>query len=213
MFLRAYRVCSPEFFQNEIDKIFEISRNLKYPQYFVQNALQKAKKTFYSLSTNVPYDNKNVLVLPYSNSVNNVTKFCKDFNINVVFRFSNTLKNFLIKNSPKNSLGCIYRIPCVNCDHFYIGQSGKGIATRIKQHKYSVRTGQMSNALFLHMNNFNHAINWVGSDVLLYCNNIIKRNIIESALIKNGNNLMNVSQGIYKLDPFIVKEISRLVLS
>ena len=71
----------------------------------------------------------------------------------------------------------------------------------------------MSNALFLHMNNFNHPINWEGSEVLLYCNNITKRNIIESAFIKNCDNLMNISQGIYKLDPFIVKQISKLVLS
>ena len=69
----------------------------------------------------------------------------------------------------------------------------------------------MSNALFLHVNDFNHGINWDGADVLLYCSNITKRNIIESSLIKHHNDLINVSQGIYKLDAFVVKEILKLV--
>ena len=128
-----------------------------------------------------------------------------------MFRFSNTLKNIMIKNSPRISEGCIYEIPCKNCNCRYIGQSGKGLATRIKQHKYSVRTGQMSNALFLHLSNFNHSIDWDKANVILYCNNITKRNIIESALIKYNQHLLNVSQGMYKLDPFIVKEICKHV--
>ena len=154
---------------------------------------------------------KVALVLPYSDLLKNVPRFCKNFNVNVVFRFSNTLKTILIKNSPKVSQGCIYKIPCKNCNCIYIGQSGKGLATRIKQHRYSVRIGQMSNALFLHVNDFNHAINWDGADVLLYCNNITKRNIIESSLIKHHNDLINVSQGVYKLDAFVVREILKLV--
>ena len=69
----------------------------------------------------------------------------------------------------------------------------------------------MSNALFLHRNNSNHAIDWDRAKVLLYCDNVTKRNIIESALIKHQPNLLNVSQGIYKSDAFIVSEIVKLV--
>ena len=61
------------------------------------------------------------------------------------------------------------------------------------------------------MNNFNHRINWGGAEVLIYCNNITKRNIIESVLIKYSSELMNVSQGIYRLDPFVVQKIFMLV--
>ena len=39
---------------------------------------------------------------------------------------------------------------------------------KIKQHKYIIRREQlMSNSLFLHRNNFNHAIDWDNSKVLL----------------------------------------------
>ena len=140
MFLRAFRVCSPEFLQKEIDDIFDISEKLKYPRYFMDNALKKAQKTFYSV-TRRPFDNQNLLVLPYSNALSNVPRFCRNFGINVVFRYTSTLKNILIKNSPKSSLGCVYKIPCKDCNHSYFGQSGKGLVNRLKQHKYSVRTG------------------------------------------------------------------------
>ena len=213
MFLRAYRVCSPEFLDSEIENIFKISEKLRYPKYFVDRALEKAKKTFYTVTERKEFDHRNLLVLPYCSSFTKVPEFCKTFNINVVFRFSNTIKRTLIKNSPKDSLGIIYKIPCLDCNHFYIGQTGKGLSTRRKQHEYSVRSGQTSNALFLHRNNFNHRINWNGSEVLIYCNNITKRNIIESVLIKSSSHLMNISQGMYKLDPFIVESIFKLVSS
>ena len=117
-----------------------------------------------------------------------------------------------MKNSPKVANGCIYKIPCKDYNCVYFGQTGKGIATRVKKHKYSVRTGQMSNALFLHTINFNHAIDWNMSEVFLYCNIITRRNIIESAVMRYHANLINVSQGIYKLDDFmIINKIVRLV--
>ena len=117
----------------------------------------------------------------------------------------------MIKNSPKVSDCCIYEVPCKSCNCKYLGQSSKGLENRIRQHRYSVRTGQMSNALFLHMNNFNHGIDWDNAKVILYCNDIVRRNIIESALITHNQDLLNVSPGMYKLDSYIAREICKLV--
>ena len=71
----------------------------------------------------------------------------------------------------------------------------------------------MSNTIFLHINDFNHGINWQGAEVLFYCNDITKRRIIESAFIKNSSDLMNISQGMYKLDAFVVNHIFNLFLN
>ena len=210
MFLRALRICSPEYIDDEFGNIFSISEKLKYPKHFIECSLRKARRTFYSESPSETPSFQNVLVLPYSDLLKNVPRFCKNFDINVVFRFSNTLKNFMIKNSPKVSNCCIYQIPCKNCNRKYLGQSSKGILARIEQHKGSVRRGQTSNALFLHMNECNHGIDWNKSEVIIYCNNITRRNIIESALIKYNQNLVNVSPGMYKLDAFTINEIGKL---
>ena len=41
------------------------------------------------------------------------------------------------------------------------------------------------------MNDFNHAIDWDKTEVILYCHNVIRRNIVESAMIRYKENLVN----------------------
>ena len=154
------------------------------------------------------FNHNNLLVLPFDNRFLSLPRILKVFNVNVVFKNSATVRSFLVKNSPFEKTGCIYEIPCNNCDKKYIGQSGKVLATRINQHKYCVRVGNMSSALFLHMNNCNHSIDWRNSKEMLFCNDIVKRNIIESSIIKfKSDCVLNISKGLYKLDNWIIKGI------
>ena len=66
----------------------------------------------------------------------------------------------LIKNSPDTDIGCIYRVPCNDCNKIYIGQTGKSLQARIKQHKYNIRGAQESDAVFLHVRDSSHSINF-----------------------------------------------------
>ena len=134
----------------------------------------------------------------------------KQLDIGVVFKFENTIKNILIKNSPKDNCNVIYKIPCKDCNSIYIGQTGKDIDSRIAQHKYSIRTGQASNSLFVHLRDFGHRINWNLSSVICKSNNFIERNIIESSLIQiTWQNNMNTSKGLYSLDQVILSMMER----
>ena len=101
-------------------------------------------------------------------------------------------------------------MPCNACDKRYIGQTGKDLSVRLKQHKYSIRTAQESNALFMHLSVFNHTIDWEGARELVLCTDIVKRNLIESCFIKFYNDtVLNISPGLFKLDSFIINEIIR----
>ncbi len=103
---------------------------------------------------------QNLLVLPYHDNFANIPQVLKTFNVNVCFKDNCTVKNKLIKNSPQCNEGCIYTVPCKNCNRFYIGQTFKTLEQRKKQHKYSVRGGQESNALFVQVRDTNHCIDW-----------------------------------------------------
>ena len=207
MFLRALRVCCPDLLEAELGKIRNISSLLKYPSHFIDKAFDKAKKTFYGYLTNNDFNIQNLLVLPFYSQFLNIPRLLKPLGINVVFRNS-TLENILIKNSPRQQVGCIYEIPCKHCNQKYVGQSGKELATRIKQHKYNVRTGNTASSLFHHMNNCNHTIDWNGAKEIMYCKDIIKRDLVESCIIKeNCLDLMNTSPGLYKLDNLLVNNI------
>ena len=208
MFLRALRICSPEFLEPKIDKIYNIAFDLKYPHSVIDKAFKMARKTFFSLQEKTPFKTDNLLVLPYSEKFKVVPKLLKTFNVNVVFSNTNTVRNMLIKNSPKNTEGCIYEVPCRDCSMKYIGQTGKALNVRLKQHQYSVRTFQSSNAIFLHKMNFDHHIDWQNCKSIIACKDYTKRNILESALIKfYHGDIMNISVGLFKLDGFIIEEI------
>lgn len=43
---------------------------------------------------------------------------------------------YRIKNEDKS--GCIYQVPCADCDQVYIGETQQKLGMRMKQHKYDV---------------------------------------------------------------------------
>ena len=53
LFLRAYRVSSPEFLDCELDKIYSIGSNLKYPKTFLNKCHISAKGCFYETKENI----------------------------------------------------------------------------------------------------------------------------------------------------------------
>ena len=207
LFLRAFRICSPEYIDHDVNKIYGIAIKLKYPKWLTDKSLKKARATFYSNDPKEPFLNKNILTLPFHPKFLEIPRLLKIFNINVIFRNSSTIKNLLLKNSPTTSAGCIYQIPCKGCNSKYIGQTGKDLAVRLSQHKYCVRTGNNSNALFIHMNDYNHAIDWNNAKEILFVKSFVNRNILESCLIKASSSIMNISPGLFKLDKYIIDAI------
>ena len=110
MFLRALRICSPQFLQEEIEKIYEIANKQKYPRHVTEKAFHTAKRTFHQTRRPTPPKRDNVLLLPYHENFTNIPQICKHFNINTVFSNTNNVKKMLIKNSPSTSGACIYKI-------------------------------------------------------------------------------------------------------
>ena len=80
---------------------------------------------------------------------------------------------------------------------------------RIKQHKYCIRSAQESSALFVHVRDFGHPIDWDNSTTLIYNSSLVERNIIESSFIKKSwSENLNLNDGLYRLDPILIKEIT-----
>ncbi len=85
----------------------------------------------------------------------------------------------LIKNSPQCNEGCIYAVPCKSSNRFYIRQTSKTLEKGKKLHKYSVRTGQQSHALFMHVRDTNYSIDWENCKRVKTNKPSVERNIIE----------------------------------
>ena len=83
-------------------------------------------------------------------------------------------------------------VPCRECNLKYTGQTGKSLEVRVNQHKDAVRLGHANNAVFKHVRDTNHAINW-NSCRLVYKSGVESHRLtVESALIRKVPNFNNV---------------------
>ena len=221
MFLRALRVVSPQYFDEEIENIYSIGLKLCYPRSILDRALETARKTFFrtsnvNLNFNSDLVNSNFnenadqlyvfkkffMILPYFVNFEFLVGLLNHFNVKLIFKYNNSVKHLLIKNSPVFNKGYVYAIPCNDCNKVYVGQNGKEIKIKIKQHQYAVKVANSSNACFQHLNNFDHQLNWNNVKSLFKSSNYISRSILESTCIKYLNNF-NLCEGNYSLDSLL----------
>ena len=69
--------------------------------------------------------------------------------------------------------GVIYHLKCRDCNDHYIGESGRCIHTRIKEHRDSIRLDRPdSSAVGSHVQDTTHSIDWKGASVIIKDQNI-----------------------------------------
>ena len=88
---------------------------------------------------------------------------------------------------------------CDDCDRVYVAESGRSFDVRLGEHKDAVRLGRGNNAVYKHVYDTNHSINWNGSKLLYHSRDLNNRLIVESALIKSVDNF-NVMPGTCAVD-------------
>jgi len=108
------------------------------------------------------------------------------------FKKNKTLLSYFSRQYKKfdsDSNTGVYSIPCANCNLSYIGQTGRNLSLRIKEHKYSIKSDR-SSAISEHSNT-GHCVNFNGAKFIHFENDLGKRLIAESLLLKNKQVLPN----------------------
>ena len=184
LILRAYRVCSPEFLSDEIDFIFSFFSKLAYPDFVLKKALSKAKSSFYCPSLRPKFKGSSVCV-PFVSSLDSPfhSKLAAALNCRTVFSYPNKIKSIVSSNSPKFLTGTgVYRINCNNCDKFYVGETGRSLNLRIKEHKNDFANNNLNNAMFVHSLDNDHSFNFEDAKTIIP--------IMISILVKSLNPLL-----------------------
>ena len=103
-----------------------------------------------------------------------------------------------ILSHPKDTIprdqkpGVVYSIPCSTCDLCYIGQTGRTLTDRAKEHKAAVKSNAVStSALAEHACLTGHKIAWDRSRVLTTQSQWDKRCYLESWTIRSTKRTMN----------------------
>ena len=182
-----------------------------YPKFILDLAYSSARKCFFNPKVrDQELSFKNTLVLPFNSNLVAAKQLLKQLNINLVFSYKDTIKNSVIKNSPTNYLGCIYKVPCLSCNFLYIGQTSKDLKTRVNQHRYDINNHKFNNGIYVHISSSNHGVNLDNTSEILKCRNFVERNIIESSIIKYTNDCnMNLSPGMFTFDNILQKHLEK----
>jgi hypothetical protein len=120
------------------------------------------------------------------NYIRKITKLFKNTNINIAFKTSHTVGKLLKEKREINpyELSGIYKMTCQSCQKVYIGQTGRNLTIRYKEHIRNIRLNKDESAFAQHVLNNQHQYGPM---------NIIME-IIESA--KKGG-IMNIKEDYY----------------
>ena len=101
------------------------------------------------------------------------------------------------KQKKEDRKGVVYEIPCHKCEKSYIGETGRTLSKRIKEHKYAVCSMNMNITIARHSWSTGNRANWERSTVIGLEEHPVKRKILlEGVKIQNKTNNMNLDEGM-----------------
>jgi len=127
------------------------------------------------------------------------------------------ISNCLTHNGPpgKTTAG-VYRIPCKICPKFYIGETGRSIQQRMKEHQADIikPDPNLHSGVVNHVHDTGHFFDFQKMELLFTCNDVTKRHLVESALIKyysKDNLTVNLNSGFSPHNIMLSKAITELI--
>ena len=215
LFLRALRYCDPEFFDNEVQFLRNSFSKLGYPYHFITQSLSKAKRIFYNNKEKRPWNphKATILKIPFVPEFQEkVANNLDDKDYKFVPHFENTIRKKVCSNkletSTQDNIPGVYIIPCKDCNQTYVGESGRNLDIRIKEHKKAVTSWDTKSAIANHCWNNNHRMDFDNSKIVYKCNDIKKRRLIEGVIIDNISTLQG-NKSFHKVDKITSQSILR----
>ena len=187
---RSKRICnSEEANTKEIEHIRRVFRNNGYTNGFINRAVTPA------LPASTPQQEYIATVsLPYVKGISEpIRRILSRVDIRAAFRTKTTIRSMLnsVKpsHSPLDKTGVVYSIPCKDCDKVYVGETGRTLNVRRREHcRHSTNGRTDSSAVAAHAHSSLHDIDWENSSVLEFEDNFYKRKVKEALLIRRHHN-------------------------
>ena len=163
LYERAKRlVTKPSVISKEKKHLSSVLVSNGYPFSFLQK-LTKTKKPNTVAEPTTEF--KSTAVLPYVKGLSEQLRRClQQQGVRAVFKSETTLRSHLVR--PKDAVdptkldGVVYRIPC-ECGKVYIGETGRPMQDRIKEHDRDIRFARtQTSAVSEHANNTGHHPLW-----------------------------------------------------
>ena len=178
--------------------ISEALQDNGYPREFINYNLRRPSNSQQIHQLTQP---SATVVLPYiQGQSESIRRILQQLDIRTIFKTTLTLRQIL--SHPKDPVpkrmqtGVIYKIPCSDCSQSYIGQTGRCLSLRLKEHQRAVRTlNTDTSALAEHVLSADHHIDWDNTTILDHHLFTQHRCLMESWYIHRDKNIMNREKG------------------
>jgi len=201
---RTFILSHPKYHQKNLNLIIEILRLNDYPLKLIFDTINTRLKYLISEHTRI-HSNSRVtntqsrwFTVPFISSLShkfrNVTK---DLEASISYYSMNKLSNIIRPQKdplPKqHHRNVVYKISCKDCDASYVGQTGRKIMTRVKEHKNHIRRSTTTHSVITdHRLNDNHEFDWDNVEILDNERYLSKRLISEMLHITRQKNSLNL---------------------
>ena len=141
------------------------------------------QKFIYTPQTPIHKNFRRILHIPHVTP--RITKYLKSLDITPAHYSMNSLKSNLLNNQlekiDKMEKSGIYKIKCGDCNHVYIGQSGRNINIRIKEHFDLGKPSQVAD----HMRDCNHHTDSRNVEILHFSEKGRRMDLLEAFEIRS----------------------------
>ncbi|UYV73714.1 hypothetical protein LAZ67_11000472 [Cordylochernes scorpioides] len=173
---RAKQVCTDrDIYKKEIMKIRAELEQSDYPVGFTNKWIRR-----YEIdrpNSNRNKDDCNNIIIPYLRDIDNeISRILRKFKYNIWYS-TGTKREFLTRNRiMKDNIGTlkpsnvIYGIKCTQCDKIYVGETGRNLETRIKEHQQGLMGRRALSKIGEHALYSGHRPDW--NDIEIFHRNI-----------------------------------------
>ena len=166
-------------------RLFEVNG---YPKCFINSCLRRTRCTQQGLK-----ESKKMVVLPYIRGTSELSeRLLKPFGWTVAHKPTATLRSTisLVKDPvpEMEKSGVVYSIPCQQCDQAYVGETGKQLCTRLKEHRLALRRADPKSQLWNHCATTGHEIQFAEAKVIGRAKGKAERLVMEAVHSRNTLN-------------------------
>ena len=173
LFARAYTHCStPQSRLAEERYLSDVFQANGYSRSFVRNCLRnKAHPGQQGPSPEHKNQRPKLAVLPYIRGVSEIAqRLLKQQGVVTAHKPMTSLHHVISRpkdvSSKDEIINAVYQIDCRNCDKYYLGQTGRKLATRVHEHRLAIRRHEPRSLVAEHYEQFDHSFDLEGTRVL-----------------------------------------------
>jgi hypothetical protein len=123
----------------------------KHIMYEVKNKIRQRVNTATHTQSILPQPKTWIKFTFHSPAIYKVTNLFKNTNLKIVFRTTNTIFQQISQKTKNSDPPGVYRINCNTCKKAYVGQSGRSINTRHKEHTRYIKGNKPTSAYATHI--------------------------------------------------------------